>query len=91
METPIELLKKELSVRLFIANRKGFSHKKNQSKKLIPLYEKAIEVLEELQNNSCTLFDIETRGCNAEYMCEHKVNGVSKCGIISVGEALLTK
>lgn len=45
METPLQLLEKELRIKKFIASGRGFSKVKKEAIKMIPVYEKAIEVL----------------------------------------------
>jgi len=46
MDTPLELLKKELITRKIISSGRGFSKSKRESKKLISEYEAAIDILE---------------------------------------------
>lgn len=46
METPLELLKKRLSYLEILANQRGFYRTKKDAAKIIPLYRKAIQLIE---------------------------------------------
>jgi len=46
METPLELLKQRLSVLETLANQRGFYRAKKDAAKVIPLYRKAIQLME---------------------------------------------
>lgn len=46
MENVIKELKERLAILNILANQRGFSKKKKESKKLIPEYENAISILE---------------------------------------------
>jgi len=49
METPLELLEKRLQTLQFLASQRGFSKNKKEAFKMIPQFEKAIEILKQIK------------------------------------------
>ena len=53
MKTPIELLRQELTILKFTASgRYGMTEKKREAKRLIPIYEAALELLAEAEKST---------------------------------------
>ena len=58
MDTPIEILTRELNLMRFVSTRRGFSPRKREAKAIVPLLEEAIEKLTPNPNQKMKFKDL---------------------------------